>query len=114
MTELSPKGALRHHWIIRWTHWVAVVAILIMAGSGMRVFNAYPAFHRKGGTFCCYPFEGHPIPAWLDLWRVARWRPELAFRDDVGVARERADLPRIRLPARRMARPRPAARRSAR
>jgi Ni/Fe-hydrogenase b-type cytochrome subunit len=57
--------ALRHHWIVRVTHWVAVVAILIMAGSGMRIFNAYPAFHRKGDTFCCYPFEGHPIPAWL-------------------------------------------------
>jgi thiosulfate reductase cytochrome b subunit len=56
---------LRHHWIVRVTHWVAVVAILIMAGSGLRVFNAYPAFHRKGETFCCYPFEGHPIPAWL-------------------------------------------------
>ncbi len=56
---------LRHHWIVRVTHWVAVVAILIMAGSGLRIFDAYPAFHRKGDTFCCYPFEGHPIPAWL-------------------------------------------------
>jgi thiosulfate reductase cytochrome b subunit len=55
---------VRHHWIVRVTHWVAVVAILVMAGSGMRIFNAYPAFHRKGETFCCYPFEGHPIPAW--------------------------------------------------
>jgi len=61
----APKGVLRHHWIVRLTHWVAVVAILIMAGSGMRIFNAYPAFHRKGETFCCYPFEGRPIPAWL-------------------------------------------------
>ncbi len=56
---------LRHHRIVRVTHWVAVVAILIMAGSGLRIFDAYPAFHRKGDTFCCYPFEGHPIPAWL-------------------------------------------------
>ena len=47
------------------THWVAVVAILVMAGSGMRIFDAYPAFHRKGETFCCYPFEGHAIPDWL-------------------------------------------------
>jgi thiosulfate reductase cytochrome b subunit len=61
----APRGVLRHHWIVRVTHWLAVVAILVMAGSGMRIFNAYPAFHRKGETFCCYPFEGHPIPAWL-------------------------------------------------
>ena len=36
-----------------------------MVGSGLRIFNAYPAFARKGETFCCYPFEGTPMPAWL-------------------------------------------------
>ncbi|HET7563944.1 MAG TPA: cytochrome b/b6 domain-containing protein [Gemmatimonadaceae bacterium] len=55
----------RHHWIVRVTHWVTVLAIAIMVGSGLRIFNAYPAFHRKGATFCCYPFEGKPIPNWL-------------------------------------------------
>ena len=55
----------RHHWIVRVTHWVAAVAILVMIGSGLRIFNAYPAFARRGETFCCYPFEGTPIPAWL-------------------------------------------------
>ena len=55
----------RHHWIVRVTHWVNVVAIIIMVGSGLRIFNAYPAFARKGEMFCCYPFEHKPIPAWL-------------------------------------------------
>src|SRR3954447_3734078 len=55
----------RHHWIVRVTHWVNVVAIIIMVGSGLQIFNAYPAFARKGELFCCYPFEHHPIPAWL-------------------------------------------------
>jgi Ni/Fe-hydrogenase b-type cytochrome subunit len=55
----------RHHWIVRVTHWVNVVAIIIMVGSGLRIFNAYPAFARKGETFCCYPWEGQPFPAWL-------------------------------------------------
>jgi len=36
-----------------------------MIGSGLRIFNAYPAFARRGETFCCYPFAGHKIPAWL-------------------------------------------------
>ena len=53
----------RHHWIVRVTHWVNVVAIIIMVGSGLRIFNAYPAFARKGEMFCCYPFEHKPIPA---------------------------------------------------
>ena len=55
----------RHHLIVRITHWVNAIALLVMIGSGLRIFNAYPAFARRGETFCCYPFEGHPIPDWL-------------------------------------------------
>ena len=55
----------RHHVIVRITHWVNAIALAIMVGSGLRIFNAYPAFARKGETFCCYPFEGHRIPDWL-------------------------------------------------
>lgn len=55
----------RHHWVVRVTHWVSAVALTIMVGSGLRIFNAYPAFARKGETFCCYPFEGQSIPAML-------------------------------------------------
>ena len=55
-------GRRRHHWIVRLTHWVNAVALTIMIGSGLRIFNAYPRFARKGETFCCYPWEGTPIP----------------------------------------------------
>ena len=55
----------RHHWIVRVTHWVNVVAVIIMVGSGLQIFNAYPAFARKGELFCCYPWEGKPIPGWM-------------------------------------------------
>jgi Ni/Fe-hydrogenase b-type cytochrome subunit len=55
----------RHHWVVRVTHWVSAFAIVLMVGSGLRIFNAYPAFARKGETFCCYPFEGQPVPDWL-------------------------------------------------
>lgn len=59
------RSSSRHHWLVRVTHWVAVVAILIMIGSGLRIFNAYPGFAPRGGTFCCYPFEGIAVPQWL-------------------------------------------------
>ena len=59
------KTAPRHHLVVRITHWVNALALLIMIGSGLRIFNAYPAFARRGESFCCYPFEGHPIPSWL-------------------------------------------------
>lgn len=58
-------GAKRHHPVVRVTHWVNVVALLVMVGSGLRIFNAYPAFAPRGGSFCCYPLAGHTIPAWL-------------------------------------------------
>lgn len=53
----------RHHWVVRVTHWVNAIALTIMVGSGLRIFNAYPAFARKGETFCCYPFEHTAIPS---------------------------------------------------
>jgi len=53
----------RHHAVVRVTHWVNVIALTIMIGSGLRIFNAYPAFARRGETFCCYPFEHRAIPA---------------------------------------------------
>jgi thiosulfate reductase cytochrome b subunit len=31
----------------------------------MRIFNAYPAFARRGESFPLNPWERHPIPAWL-------------------------------------------------
>ena len=66
--ELAPAVATlvkRNHWIVRLTHWVNVVAIVIMAGSGMRIFNAHPAFARPGEHFALNPWEGRPIPNWL-------------------------------------------------
>lgn len=54
----------RHHWFVRLTHWVNVVALTIMIGSGLEIFNAYPAFMRRGSTFCCYPFAGKSMPHW--------------------------------------------------
>jgi thiosulfate reductase cytochrome b subunit len=55
----------RNHWVVRLTHWVNVVAIVVMAGSGMRIFNAHPSFARPGERFPLNPWDGHPIPASL-------------------------------------------------
>ena len=60
-----PRTRPRHHWVVRLTHWVNVLALGLMITTGLRIFNAYPAFARRGETFCCYPFEGKPVPDWL-------------------------------------------------
>jgi thiosulfate reductase cytochrome b subunit len=56
------RKASRHHPIVRATHWVSAVALLVMAGSGLRIFNASPAFAPKGGTFPWWPWEGTAVP----------------------------------------------------
>ena len=58
--------------------------------------------------FCCYPFEHKAIPSWLTFGGWLGGRAQLALRDDVGARRERAHLPRLRLPPRRVARSRSA------
>ena len=55
----------RHHWVVRVTHWVNAIALTLMIGSGLRIFNAYPAFARKGESFCCWPPGRQPVPDWL-------------------------------------------------
>jgi Ni/Fe-hydrogenase b-type cytochrome subunit len=63
----------RHHWVVRVTHWVNVVALTIMVGSGLRIFSAYPRFARRGETFCCWPYEDHPLPRWVQSFYFGGW-----------------------------------------
>lgn len=60
-------GTPRHHWIVRATHWVNALALTLMVGSGLRIFNAHPSFARPGGTFCCWLAGDNPVPAALTL-----------------------------------------------
>src|SRR5215207_9135794 len=61
MAESAAKP--RHHRIVRVTHWVNVVALTLMITSELRIFNAYPAFARRGETFCCWPSGRTPVAA---------------------------------------------------
>jgi Ni/Fe-hydrogenase b-type cytochrome subunit len=61
----APTLVKRNHWVVRLTHWVNLVAIVVMTGSGLRIYNAHPAFARPGERFPLNPWEGHAVPAWL-------------------------------------------------
>lgn len=63
--SLTPKSPhrTRHHPIVRITHWVSAFALVIMGASGLRIFNASPAFAPKGETFFWWPWEGTAVPA---------------------------------------------------
>ncbi|GAC1659469.1 MAG: cytochrome b/b6 domain-containing protein [Gemmatimonadaceae bacterium] len=57
----------RNHWVVRLTHWVNAIALPLMVASGLRIFNAHPAFARPGERFPLNPWEGRPVPAVLTL-----------------------------------------------
>jgi thiosulfate reductase cytochrome b subunit len=57
----------RHHAVVRVTHWVNLVAVIIMSGSGLRILQAYPAFHRPGETLFGFTPSVDFIPKWLSL-----------------------------------------------
>ena len=61
----TKRAKARHHPVVRITHWVSALALVIMAGSGLRIFNASPAFARKGEQVWFWPWEGTPVPDYL-------------------------------------------------
>jgi hypothetical protein len=94
----------RTHWVVRLTHWINVIALPLMVASGLRIFNAYPGFARKGGTFCCYPFEGKPIPASLTFGGWLAGARHWHFRRHVDSRRQRHGVSRLPLHPWRVAR----------
>lgn len=69
--DASARKERRYHPVVRITHWVSALAIFIMTGSGLRIYDASPGFARKGEIFRWWPWEGKSIPdnftfgAWL-------------------------------------------------
>lgn len=47
----SPSGdtqaAYEHPWLVRLTHWVSAIALVVLIGSGLQIFVAFPSFGPK-------------------------------------------------------------------
>ena len=52
---------------IRITHWVNLVLLAIMAGSGLRILAAYPFLGERGAVYAWYPLQGARPPGALSL-----------------------------------------------
>src|SRR5271168_968026 len=50
---------------IRLAHWINIPLIIIMAGSGLEIFAAYPALGPQGAQYKWYPFQNDAPPSWL-------------------------------------------------
>jgi len=56
--------------VIRVTHWVNLVLLTVMAGSGLRILVAFPQLGEVGRAYPWYPFQGRPPP---DLITIGEW-----------------------------------------
>jgi thiosulfate reductase cytochrome b subunit len=55
---------------IRVTHWINLVLLTVMAGSGLQILVAYPTLGEQGRTYPWYPFQGQPPPP---LATIGQW-----------------------------------------
>ena len=45
--ESQVRTAHEHPWAVRFCHWLNVVSLFVMAGSGLQIFRAFPSFGPK-------------------------------------------------------------------
>jgi Ni,Fe-hydrogenase I cytochrome b subunit len=48
-----------HSWLVRFTHWVNAISLVVLTMSGLQIYTAFPSFGAK-------------IPQ-KDLWHVPEW-----------------------------------------
>ena len=77
----------RHHWIVRVTHWVNFLALGLMVTTGLRIFNAYPKFARRGEIILLLSVPGEADSGRAHVRRVAGRGAQLALRGDVAAVR---------------------------
>jgi thiosulfate reductase cytochrome b subunit len=63
--EEQRQGRRAQPWLIRLTHWLNLPLLLLMAGSGLQIFAAYPALGPRGALYGWYPWQEIPPPAWV-------------------------------------------------
>lgn len=60
------KAVYEHPFAVRFTHWLTAIALIVMAGSGLRIYLAFPAFGDKvpPHEFFTFP-ESLSLGGWL-------------------------------------------------
>jgi thiosulfate reductase cytochrome b subunit len=61
----APAGRRAQPAPIRLAHWITIPLLVIMAGSGLQIFAAYPALGPRGGQYAWYPFQNVAPPSWM-------------------------------------------------
>jgi Ni/Fe-hydrogenase b-type cytochrome subunit len=46
-TEIVGRAVYEHPLVVRWCHWLNAISLLVMVGSGLEIFRAFPSFGSK-------------------------------------------------------------------
>ena len=57
-----PTGRAEQPLPIRITHWINVVVLLLVAGSGLQILDSFPSMGPRGALYSWYPFQGKSPP----------------------------------------------------
>src|SRR5260221_6239333 len=41
------RAAYEHPWLVRATHWLSAISLVVLIGSGLQIFTAFPSFGPK-------------------------------------------------------------------
>jgi thiosulfate reductase cytochrome b subunit len=66
----APRRPLvhRHHWIVRLTHWVNAVVLVMMMATGLQIYGAFPHFGMRGTpSLGPNPLDGRGAPHWATM-----------------------------------------------
>jgi thiosulfate reductase cytochrome b subunit len=73
IARLPETGAtpVRHHWLVRTTHWLSALLLPAMIASGLQIYAAFPHFGQKSNVYPVpNPFDSDrfgPMPEWARL-----------------------------------------------
>src|ERR1700730_5299975 len=70
VTEARFKGRRIQPLTIRLNHWMNALFLILMAGSGLEIFAAYPSLGPRGAQYRWYSWQGVAPPGWL---RIGGW-----------------------------------------
>ncbi|MDE2571849.1 MAG: cytochrome b/b6 domain-containing protein [bacterium] len=76
----SPARVYRHPLVVRATHWIMALSMLVLVMSGLQIFNAHPALYASDASTFGHPLLALPkapwwltLPAYQDLADGRRW-----------------------------------------
>ena len=72
---MDPDLIYRHRLPVRVMHWINVICLVVLLGSGLQIFNAHPALYWGADSRAATLLVNLPrFPGWATIPGRLRWR----------------------------------------